>query len=231
MALILGVSADKSKKQEEEVQSVLREANYTCACCGIQSKPNTKGEYSLAKRGFMYLVVDDEGKEKVVCTLCYYAMNMDELDVPPTFIYYPWLSQEQINYFLHYIYTVQQLGFVDSFKKQASKCFINLCNYSFHLSKIDPALVHDPALAHQPSKLIQLLIWLKMEEPESYLARKDKYLQGIRLVPFTLPVKAADIKAVYEHAGILLHEEGIADKWQDVYLAHVKTRQQGLIIA
>lgn len=219
MALILGVSAENSKKNEQEVQLALTEAGYTCACCGIQSEPNNKGKLSIEKNGFMYLVVDEEGKENVVCTLCYYSLNMDRL-FAPKFIYYPWLSQEQINYLLHYFYTIMQAG-ADSLKKKASACVFQLNNFSFHLNKIDPTLVNEP------SKLIHLLKWLQMEEPENYRLRNDKYLKGIRLIHFSIPTVSPDIMAVFKYSESLLREESMEDKWQAVYLNHVKARQEG----
>ena len=222
MALIPSVSTEKSKKSDEEIQSVLDKAEYTCACCGVQSAPNAEAELLEEKRGFMYLVVDDEGNEKVVCTICYYTMNMDML-IKPKFIYYPWLSQEQINYMLHLLYTVNVVKVIDAHTAKASKYFLKLCTYSTHLSKYDPSLVNDPL------KLIRLMSWLKMEEPESYRLRQDKYLKGIRLIPFSLPVEEqADLKAVFEYSGVLMHQEKMEDKWREIYLNHVKNRQQGI---
>ncbi len=222
MDLILGVSSENSKKNEEEIQLELNKAEYTCAYCGVQSAPNAKGTLLEQKRGFMYLVVDDEGNEKVVCTMCYYSMNMDKL-IKPKFIYYPWLSQEQINYLLYFLHTVLVMNVVSAHSAKASQYFIKLCTYAIHLNKFDPSLTKDPL------QLIRLLSWLKMEEPEGYRVRNDKYLKGIRLIPFSLPVETQpDLKAAFENAGILLHEEKLEEKWQDVYLNHVKNRQQGI---
>ena len=222
MSLILGVSAGKRNNDEEQTQHALDKAEYTCACCGVKSAPNTEATFLEAKRGFMYLVVDDEGHEKVVCTICYYCMNMDML-IKPKFIYYPWLSQEQLNYMLHLLYTVLVIKVVAAHTTKASKYFIKLCTYGTHLSKYDPTLGNDPL------RLIRLLSWLKMEEPESYHVRKKNYLKGIRLLPFSLPVEdQADLKAAFEYSGILMHQEKIEDKWQEIYLNHVKNRQQGI---
>lgn len=224
MDLILGVSAKKPKKQEEEIQLALSEAGYTCACCGLQSKPNPKSELLEEKRGYMYLVMDDEGKEKVVCTLCYFSMNMDML-TEPRFIYYPWLSQEQLNYLFHYCYTVLQINLVPAHVQQASKCILQLnSKFAVHLTKFDPTLINEPL------KLIRLLKWLQMEEPENYLARNDKYLKSMRLIPFTVPIRQKDIIAAFTYSGTLLYEEDLKDKWQAVYLDHVKKRQQGVVV-
>jgi hypothetical protein len=84
----------------------------------------------------------------------------------------------------------------------------------------------DPTLVKEPLKLILLLSWLKMEEPASYSVRHEKYLKGIRLLPFSIPIEDDDIKAAFEYSGTLLHEEGLEDKWQAVYLNYVKTRPQ-----
>lgn len=221
MDLILGVSSQEINKQAEEINLVLKKAEYTCACCGIQSQPNPEGELLIQKRGFLYLVVDDKGKEKVVCTLCHYAMNMDKIS-EPRFIYYPWLSQEQLNYYLHYLYTVFHFGTVASLAKRASTCVLQLNFFSTHLNKLDPTLVK------QPMKLVLLLSWLQMEDPKNYLARDDKYLRGVRLIPFPIPLKEDDIKAAFNYYGTLLHEEDMEDKWQAIYRKHVKTRKQGL---
>lgn len=221
MALTLGVSSRKSEKKEEEVQSLLRKAEYTCACCGVQSAPDPKGELLEQKRGFMYLVVDDDGNEKVVCTLCYYTMNMDKL-TDPKFIYYPWLAQEQLNYLLHYIYTIQVMGIANSHASKTSSFFLKLCTFATHLNKFHITLVNEPL------RLIELLAWLQMEEPANYRARNDKYLKGIRLIQFSLPINKADIKAAFEYSGVLMHEENIEDKWREIYLNHVKNRQQGI---
>ena len=169
----------------------------------------------------MYLVVDDDGNEKVVCTLCYYTMNMDKL-TDPKFIYYPWLSQEQLNFLLHYIYTVQVMGITNSHAAKTSNFFIKLCLFGTHLNKLNSTLVNEPL------KLIELLAWLQMEEPENYRARNDKYLKGIRLIHFSLPINKADITAAFEYSGVLMHEENIEDKWREIYLNHVKNRQQGI---
>lgn len=221
MALILGVSTESSKKNEEEIKLALGEAGYTCACCGIMSEPNNKGKLSIERNGFMYLVIDDEGKEKVVCTLCYYSLNMDRL-FAPTFIYYPWLLQEQINYLLHYFYTIMQSG-SKSLINKANAYVFKLNSFSFHLNKIDPTLVEEPF------KLIRLLKWLQMEEPENYRLRNEKYLKGIRLIPFSIPTVSPDIMAVFKYSESLLREESMEDKWQAVYLNHVKARQEGLL--
>lgn len=220
MSLILGVSAENPKKQEDEILFALSEAGYTCACCGIKSKPNLKGKLFIEQTGYMYLVVDDEGSEKAVCTLCYYTLNMDKLSAP-RFIYYPWMSQEQINYVLHYVYTVLVLG-IGTPAKKASSYILQLGNFSFHLNKFDPILVS------QPLKLVHLLSWLQMEEPESYRARNIKYLKDIRLVQFTIPLGDADIRAAFQYFGTLMHEEKLEDKWHAVYVDYVKNRQKGL---
>lgn len=222
MALELGVSVKKSKKEAEAITSILNDAKYTCSCCGYQSAPNKNGDVQLEKDGFMYLVVGESGKEIVVCTVCYYTMNMDMLE-KPGFIYYPWLTQEQLNYLLNYIYTILVWNNVKSQVTKASGLLLHFNGCAMALKKIDPTLTKEP------KKLAHLLSWLKMEEPKDYKNRTEKYLKNMRLVPFLYPINSVDIKAVFNYSASLLHEVDWEETWDAVWYEFVKNRQQGMV--
>lgn len=187
----LSLSVSTGDQQEYTLQEshadVIARSNYTCSYCGFQSISHSTETASTAERnGYMqvhatsYYVKDSVSNLQCVCPFCYQTLNLQIVE-NPIFIYFPWITQEQLNHLLLLIFSIIRMGTDDHLSNQATKVFLRLQKYKNYVGQINQTY------AESPEALVKVLCWMAEEEPEEYKNR-GKVLRDIRLMPTTPPV-------------------------------------------
>jgi hypothetical protein len=192
---------------------IITKANHTCSYCGFKSISIQDSEVTAERNGYMQVhattyFINDKSALKCVCPFCYQTLNL-QIVTNPTFIYFPWMSQEELNNLLLLMFSVIRMGTEDHLSTQATSIFIKLQKYKTYVAQIDQEYVKDP------KELIRVLCWLSEEDRESYEER-DKVLRDIRLIP-TIPPACEGFQEDLEFLNTYKwYQENLREKWEEI---------------
>ena len=219
MSLSLSVSTGSQQEYRllDDHHKIIKDADYTCTYCGFKSVSSPERNASLLEQqGYMqvhsrsYSTRVNADDSECVCPFCYQTLNLAIIE-KPTFIYFPWCTQEHLNHLLIIIFSMIRMGTQDEFlANQATKCYLKLLHYKNYISQIHSAIANDP------KELIQVLYWLSKEDPETYKNR-DIVLSGLRLIP-TEPPQCSGFQMYFTYWNTYKwYQEDIKAKWQGIH--------------
>jgi hypothetical protein len=217
LSLSVSTGAQQEYRLIDSHLAVVKKFDYTCQYCGFKSVPCPDRNASpIELQGYMqvhsrsYSIDPSADDLECVCPFCYQALNLATVE-SPTFIYFPWCSQEQLNHLLIVIFSMIRMGIKDdSLSDQATKTYLKLLNYKNYVGQIHPSF------ADNPVELVQVLYWLAKEEPETYMNR-DLVLNGIRLIP-TKPPQCSGFQMHFTYWNTYKwYREDITKHWQSIY--------------
>ncbi len=215
MAISLSVSTgDQQEYTYMDIHDeIISKANQTCQYCGFKSVSLQDSKIAAERNGFMQVHSATYYKKEIpalkcVCPFCYQVLNL-QIVQNPTFIYFPWITQEELNNLLILMFSVLRMGTEEYLSSQATSIFIKLQKYKTYIAQINQEYVKEP------KELIRVLCWLSAEERASY-ENRDKVLRDIRLIP-TIPPQCDGFQDALEFWNTYKwYQKNLREKWEEI---------------